>query len=104
MDDLDGKYVVQLVVTDENDLASAPDEVLSSVNQAPTAFVIRFVFLRTISLGWPGKEFQTSSKLRLAVPVEESESDDFPFSGGSFLPGLLRALKWRAIPPGTQPQ
>jgi K319L-like, PKD domain len=37
--DLDGSYVVQLIVTDEEGLASAPDEVLiSSINQAPTAF------------------------------------------------------------------
>jgi K319L-like, PKD domain len=37
--DLDGNYVVQLIVTDEEGLASAPDEVLiSSFNQAPTAF------------------------------------------------------------------
>ena len=36
--DLDGNYVVQLIVTDEGALASAPDEVLiSSFNQAPTA-------------------------------------------------------------------
>jgi K319L-like, PKD domain len=37
--DLDGNYVVQLIVTDENDAVSAPDEVLiSSINQAPTAY------------------------------------------------------------------
>jgi K319L-like, PKD domain len=36
--DLDGNYVVQLVVTDEEGFPSAPDEVLiSSFNQAPTA-------------------------------------------------------------------
>ncbi len=36
--DLDGNYVVQLIVTDEEGLSSAPDEVLiSSFNQAPTA-------------------------------------------------------------------
>ncbi len=37
--DQDGNYVVQLVVTDEADLASEPDQVLiSSYNQAPTAY------------------------------------------------------------------
>jgi hypothetical protein len=36
--DLDGNYVVQLIVTDEEGLSSVPDEVLiSSFNQAPTA-------------------------------------------------------------------